>query len=368
MNLVPWFPEIAVLAGALALVPGLLAARRASDRPAFSSFGEPAVIALIAMALLDGLVSARTGASLALGAAAALVIQCMAGFGIPSSALRPFAWGASLLGLGMVFELFGGSAGLDDGGWRLFAQLAAAFALGSALITATRAGTDQAADLADAGVFAAAGAIVIASATPLVANRVDGVAFPMLVATSALAAGIVALAWKGSARIGIGTGAVGVAVLVALVATGLDPVALGRDDTVLSTQTPLIATLAGVLLGAALGMTGGWKWTVALVLVSLVPFHLLGAYGTALGALGALTVLAPASTSGKAATLLTGLALLAASHSGSPLIAPSHAHGWIRAAAALLVLGGIAWVGRGSRIALARVGVLLWIVIGPLLV
>ncbi|HWZ29137.1 MAG TPA: hypothetical protein VNX15_11270 [Gemmatimonadales bacterium] len=367
MNLVPWFPEIAVLAGAASLVPGLLALRRAPGRPVPSSFAEPALLALVALAFLDGLVSARTGASFALGAAAALSIQWMAAFEIASPALRLSAWGTALLGLGLIFELFGGAAGLDDGGWRLFAQLTAAFGLGSALVTATKAGTDAAIEFADTGVFAVVGAIVIASATPLVANRVDGVAFPMLIAAAALAAGVVALLWQWHSRAGVVVGAAAVAILVAFVAAGLDPVALLRDESPLTPRAPLLATLLGVLLGIVIGMIDNWKWTIALLVVSLVPFHLLGPYGTALGALGALTVLAPASGSSRAATVLTVIALLAASHSGSPLVTPEHPHGWIRAVIGLLVIGGIGLLGKGPRFALLRVGILTWIVIGPLL-
>lgn len=368
MNLVPWFPEIAVLAGALALVPGLLALRSAPNRPTPSSFTEPGLIALVGLAVLDGLISARTGASFALGAAAALVIQWIAGFGIASSALRLFAWGASLLGLGTIFELFGGAAGLDDGGWRLFAQLGAAFALGSAAVTATRAGEDAGAEIADSAIFATVGALVVAAATPFVANRVDGVALPMLIAVAALAAGVVALAWKGAARIGFVMGALAVAILVALVASGLDPVALGRHESPLTPQAPLIATLVGLLLGTALGMIGNWKWAVALVVISLVPFHLLGVYGTALGSLGMLVVMAPASASGKAATVLTAIALLAASHSGSPLVTPSHFGGWFRGVLGVLLPVALIWfVGKGPRFAVLRVAILLWLVIAPFL-
>jgi hypothetical protein len=368
VNLVPWFPEIAVLAGAAALAPGLLALRRASTRLTLSAFAEPTVVALIVLAVLDGLVSARTGASFAVGAAAALSIQWMAGFGIAAPTLRLAAWGTALVGLGLIFELFGGAAGLDDGGWRLFAQLIAAFGLGSALVTATRAGIDLAAESTDAGVFAAVGALVIASATPLVANRVDGVAFPMLIATAALAAGVVALWWKGAPRIGLVLAGAAVALLVALVAAGLDPVALGHDEAALIPQAPLIAALAGVLLGTAMGMVASWKWVVALAVASAIPFHLLGAYGTALGALGALTVLAPGSCSSKATTVLTAIALLAASHAGSPLVTPSHVGGWLRGILGVLVPVGLIWfVGKGARFAVLRFGVLLWIVIGPFL-
>ena len=138
MNLVPWFPEIAVIGGALALAPALVGMRGTTRRPVLATYAEPALIALVTLVVLDGLISARTGASFALGALTALTIQWIADFGVEAPALGLAAGGASLLGLGLVFELFGSAAGMDNGGWRLFAQLIAAFALGTALITASR--------------------------------------------------------------------------------------------------------------------------------------------------------------------------------------------------------------------------------------
>ena len=87
MNLVPWFPEIAILAGAVALIPALVALRTATRRPELSTFAEPGLIAVVALVVLDGLISARTGASFALGAIAALSVQWMADFGIESRTL-----------------------------------------------------------------------------------------------------------------------------------------------------------------------------------------------------------------------------------------------------------------------------------------
>lgn len=271
-----------------------------------------------------------------------------------------------LIGLAVVFELFESAAGLDEGGWRLFAQLVAAFALGSALITATLP-PGGVAESADAGAFALAAAIVIAAATPFVANRVDGVAFPMLVGVAGLAAGVVAWAGRGPPRGKLLLGAALVAILVALAAQGLDPVALGRHDDPLSPHTPLIAALVGAALGAAIRLIDRRGWTIGLLVVALVPFHLLGPYGLALGALAAFTAVATPSSPCRGATGLAALALLAASHAGTPLVTPAHAGGWIHAVIALLVVAGLGWLGKGPRFALLRVLFLTWIVIGPLL-
>src|SRR5579859_7850410 len=187
MNLVPWFPEIAILAGTVALIPALVALRAANRRPELGTFAEPGLVAVVALVVLDGLISART----ALGAIAALSVQWMADFGVESRTLGLSAWGTSLLGLGLVFELFGSAAGMDDGGWRLFAQLIAAFALGSSVISASRKSDSMVPEASDAGVFAAAAALVVAAATPFAANRLDGVAYPMLVATTGIFGGAV---------------------------------------------------------------------------------------------------------------------------------------------------------------------------------
>ncbi|HEX4561124.1 MAG TPA: hypothetical protein VH113_04760 [Gemmatimonadales bacterium] len=365
MNLVPWFPEIAVLGGALALMPGLLALRRAERRPVLSTFGEPALIALIAMVVLDGLISARTGASFALGACAALAVQWMAGFGIDAGILGLSAWGTSLLGLGLVFEWFGSAAGMDDGGWKLFAQLLAAFALGSATITATRKSDDSLAESADAGVFATSGALIIAAGTPFVANRVDGVALPMLIATAGGFGGVFSLLWRGSRQIGLIAGAVLVGVLIAVAAAGLDPVALGLHESSLPGTAPLLAGLLGALLGVAIRLVSKPRWTIVLIAASLMPFHYLGTYGVALGALSMMAAVALPSAPCRAATVLAGLAVVAASRSGGPLIAPSHWSGWFHAFLAAVVVGVVSALGRGPRFALLRVAILTWVVIAP---
>ena len=367
MNLVPWFPEIAILAGAVALIPALLALRSASRRPVLGAYTEPGLIALVALVVLDGLISARTGASFALGAIAALSVQWMADFGIESRVLGLSAWGTSLLGLGFVFELFGSSAGMDDGGWKLFAQLVAAFALGSAVITAVKRSDDGVSEAADAGVFSAAGALVIAAATPFVANRVDGVAFPMLILTAALAPGVLNLFWKGSPRLGLVGGAIIVALLAAVAATGLDPVALGLHETALDARAPLIAALVGVALGAAIRLIDRRNWTIGLVIAAVVAFTLVGPYATAVGALSAMAAVALPSAPCRSATVIAVVAIVVASHSGSPLVTPSHWSGWFHTFVAAVVVGVVGALGRGPRFALLRVAILTWIVIGPLL-
>lgn len=368
MNLVPWFPEIAVLAGAAALVPALLAMRRAAGRPVPSTFAEPGLIALVALVVLDGLISARTGASFALGALAALTLQWIADFDVESGTLGLAAWGTALLGLGLVFELFGGAAGMDDGGWKLLGQLLAAFALGSALITASRKAGATVPERADAGVFAAAGVLVIAASTPFVANRVDGVAFPMLVLTAAAVGGGFALLWKGAPRVGLMAGAVLVGVLSAVAAAGLDPVALGIHEVSLPAQVPLLASLLGALLGVAVRLIDRRRWTVALVAASLVPFHFLGTYAVAVGALSTMAAVVLPSAPGRAATVLAGLGILAASRSGTLLLAPGHWSGWFHAFIAAVAVGAIGALGKGPRFALLRVAILTWIVVGPFLV
>jgi len=367
MNLVPWFPEIALLGGTLALIPGLLKIRRAERHPVLATFAEPALIALIVLVILDGLISARTGASFALGALAALAIQWLADFGVERMALGLSAWGAILLGLGAVFELFGSAAGMDDGGWKLFGQLIASFALGSALITATRRSDDRVTDSADAGVFAAAAALVIAAATPFVANRVDGVALPTLIGTAALGPGVVALWWKGSQRIGLLLGAAVMGGLIVAVALALDPVALNLHQDPVTPQAPLIAGLLGVVLGAAIRLIDRRKWTIVLVVAALVAFHLVGPFGTAVGALSALGAVALPSAPCRAATVIAAIALVVASHSGSPLVTPSHWSGWFHTFVAAVAVGVIGGLGKGPRFALARVAILTWIVVGPLL-
>ena len=368
MNLVPWFPEIAVLAGAAALVPALLGMRRAAGRPVPSTFVEPGLIALVALVALDGLISARTGASFALGALATLSVQWIADFGIESRALGLAAWGTALLGLGLVFELFGAAAGMDEGGWKLLAQLIAAFALGSALITASRKADARVPERADAGVFAVAGALIIAASTPFVANRVDGVAFPMLVLTAASIGGAFALLWTGPPTVGLVAGAILVGLLAAVAAAGLDPVALGFHESSLPAQVPLLAGLLGVLLGVAVRLLDSRRWTIVLVAASLLPFHFLGTYGVAVGALSMMAAVPLPVAPGGAVTVLAVLGLVAASHSGTPLITPSHWAGWFHTFLAAGVVGVIGAAGRGPRVALLRVAVLVWIVIGPFLV
>lgn len=368
MNLVPWFPEIALLSGAGALLPALVAVRKSGRRPVPSTFVEPALIALVILVVLDGLISARTGASFALGAVTALAVQWMDGYGIGSAALGLAGWGASLLGLGLVFELFGAAAGMDDGGWRLFAQLLAAFALGSSVVTATRKSDGPVTESADAAVFAASGALVIAAATPFVANRVDGVAFPMLIATAGLCTGVVALLWKGAPRTGLVVGAIALGGLTALVATGLDPVALGLHQGSLPAAAPLLAVLLGTLLGLIIRLIDRRNWTIALVIVALAGFHLAGPYGTAVGALAAIAAVALPSTPSRAATAIAAIAIVVASHSGSPLVMPGHWNGWFHTFLTAVAVGLIGGLGKGPRFALFRVAILTWIVIGPLLV
>ena len=367
MNLVPWFPEIAILAGAVALIPALVALRTATRRPELGTYAGPGLIAIVALVVLDGLISARTGASFALGAIAALSVQWMADFGIEPKALGLSAWGTSLLGLGLVFELFGSAAGMDDGGWKLFAQLVAAFALGSAVVTATKRSDDVVPEAADAGVFSTAGALVIAAGTPFVANRVDGVAFPMLILTAALAPGVLSLCWKGSPRLGRIGGAIVVALLAAVAAIGLDPVALGLHETPLDSRAPLIAALIGVALGTAIRLIERRTWTIGLVIASVLVFQLVGPYGTAVGALSAVAAVALPSAPCRSATVIAALAIVVASHSGSPLVTPGHWSGWFHTFVAAVAVGVVGALGKGPRLALVRVAVLTWIVIAPFL-
>lgn len=367
MNLVPWFPEIAILAGTVALIPALVALRTATRRPELGTFAEPGLIAVVVLVVLDGLISARTGASFALGAIAALSIQWMADFGIESRTLGLSARGTSLLGLGLVFELFGSAAGMDDGGWKLFAQIVAAFALGSSVISACRKSDSMVPEASDTGVFAAAAALVVAAATPFAANRLDGVAYPMLVATTGIFGGAVAVLWKGSAGTGLVTGAAVVGGLVALAATGLDPVALGLHEDALSPQVTLLAGLGGVVLGAGITLINRRMVTIALVVVAVASVHIVGPYGAAVVALAAVTAVALPSAPAQAVTVVAALALVVASHSGSPLVTPSHWSGWFHTFVAAVVVGVIGAAGKGPRFALVRVAVLTWIVIGPFL-
>ena len=234
---------------------------------------------------------------------------------------------------------------MDDGGWRLFAQLIAAFALGSSVISASRKRDSMVPEASDAGVFATAAALVVAAATPFAANRLDGVAYPMLVATTGIFGGAVALLWKGSARTGLVTGAAVVGCLVALAATGLDPVALGLHEDTLSPQVTLLAGLGGVVLGAGITLINRRMVTIGLVVVAVASVHVVGPYGAAVAA----------------------LALVVASHSGSPLVTPSHWSGWFHTFVAAVVVGVIGAAGKGPRFALVRVAVLTWIVIAPFL-
>ena len=365
MNLVPWFPEIAVLAGAVALIPALLALRAASSRPVPETYIEPLALAVVAVALLDGLMSARTGASFALGTAAALAIQWVGDFGVDARRMGLFASGAVLLGFGLVFELFGSSAGIDDGGWHLFGQLIASFALGSALITALRPAPSGVPDAQDAATFGAAGALVIASATPLVANRVDGVALPMLVLVAGLIPLLAAFTGKLSGGVGTAVSAVMVALVTVAIATGLDPVSLTRDESPVASWGPAAAMLVGIALGVAAIVVKDKRWALAVLALSLVPFHLLGPYGTALGGLAALAGTGLLHRPSVATTFLAVIALLAASHSGSPLVTPSHARGWVAAVIAVVLVGAIGILGKGPRLALLRMAILLWVVVGP---
>lgn len=272
-----------------------------------------------------------------------------------------------MLGLGLEFELFGSAAGMDDGGWKLFAQLVAAFALGSSAITAGGKARDMVTESADAGVFAAASAVVIAAGTPFVANRVDGVALPVLIASAALATGLFGLLWKGAPRTGLVLGAGLAGLLIAVVATGLDPVALALHQDPVSQEAPLIAGLVGVALGAAIRVIDRRQWTIGLVVLALVVFHLVGPFGTAVGALSALAAVALPSAPGRAATVIAALAIVVASHAGSPLVTPSHWSGWFHTFVAAVAVGIVGGLGKGPRFPLFRVAILTWVVIGPLL-
>jgi len=364
VNLVPWFPEIAVLAGALALLPALVGLRQATQRPVPATYLEPVVLALIGMVVLDGLVSARTGASFALGAISGAAVAWVADFSIEPRRLALFAGGVVLVGLGLVFELFGVAAGLDDGGWHLFGQLVAAFALGSALITALRPSTPTA-DASDAATFGAAATLVIASASPLVANRVDGAALPMLVLVAALVPLVLAFAGKRSGSVSTAVSAAAVAVVAAVVAAGLDPVALTLREAPIPSWGPTAAILGGIALGAVAVVVRDKRWALAVLVVSLVPFHVLGPYGTALGGLAAMAGTGLLHRPSVATTFLGAIALLAASHSQSPLATPAHLAGWVSVAVTLLVVAGIGALGKGSRLTLVRVLFLMWVVFAP---
>ena len=138
-------------------------------------------------------------------------------------------------------------------------------------------------------------------------------------------------------------------------------------DLVARSGSPSLAALLGALLGVAIRLSDRRTWTIALVAASLVPFHFLGTYSVAVGALSMMAALALPHASGPAATVLAALAILAASRSGSPLIAPSHWSGWFHTFVAAIAVGAIGALGKGPRFALLRVAILTWIVIGPLL-
>lgn len=367
MNLVPWFPEIAVGTGVLALAPGLWTLRRTPNRARAVPLAVPAALILAATVVLDFLVSERTGAALALGGATALLIAVLTSTGISARALGLASWGAALLGLGALFEIFGSAAGMDDGGWKLLAQLAAAFALGSALVTAVRPTDGPVPDAADAGIFGTTGAVVIASATPFVANRVDGAALPVLIAVAGALPPLIALVARPSVTIGVVVGAVVVALVVAGAAAGLDPVALARDGSPMTPWAPLAAALTGIALGVGAALIPDKRWALAVLVASLLPFHALGPYGTALGGAGVMAGVGLLHRPSVAATCLTAVALFAASHSNSPLATPTHVRGWIVAALGSMVVVALGVLGKGSRIALLRVAFLEWIVIAPLL-
>jgi len=357
VNLVPWFPELAVATGLLALVPALWTLRRLPARPSAVLFGPPVALVLAATIALDLLISARTGGALALGGAAALLGAALASAGLASPVAALGSWGAALLGLGALFEVFGGAAGMDDGGWKLLGQLAATFALGSALVAGE----------ADAGVFAAAGAVVVAAATPLVANRVDGVALPVLIAVIAAvpaAAGVLA---RMPPRPRLIAGAVAAALLAGGVAAGLDPVALDRHGDTLPASLPFVGSLLGIALAVVVTTVRDRRWAAAAVVVSVFAVHLIGPYALAVGGIA---VIAGAGTSARtavAATTLAAVALLAASHSGGPLVIPHHLRGWIVTAGAAAVVAGLGIFGKGGRLALVRVVLLEWIILAPLM-
>ena len=366
VNLVPWFPEIAVGAGLLALLPGFLALRRAPVRPRPGDFTLPLGLVVGAGIVLDVLISARTGGALALGGVTAILTAALAASALPAPTAACSTWGAALLGIGALFEIFGSAAGMDDGGWKLFAQLAAAFALGFSLVTAVRP-NQPIPDAADGGVFAAVAAIVVASATPFVANRVDGVALPVLIAVAAIGSPLIELGWKPTALAGKVAAPAIVALVVLAVAAGLDPVALGRDENPTAPAAPAIAALLGIALGAVLVLVRDWRWATAAALAALAAFHWLGPFGAALGGIAAVAGAGMSRRAGAAATVLGAFALLAASHAGSPLVTPSHPGGWVVAVVGSLAVVALAAFGGGPRLALLRVVFLEWIVIAPLL-
>jgi hypothetical protein len=160
-------------------------------------------------------------------------------------------------------------------------------------------------------------------------------------------------------------GAIVAGALMALAASGLDPVALGIHESSLPAQTPLLAGLLGALLAVAIRLVNQRRWTIVLIAASLAPFHFLGTYGLALGALSMMAAVALPSAPCGAATVLTVLGLLAASRSGTPLVVPAYWSGWFHTVLAAVVVGLVGALGKGSRFALLRVALLTWIVIAP---
>ncbi len=213
-----------------------------------------------------------------------------------------------LFGIGLVLHTWVHRPMLDDAAWRAFSEIIAGFAMGASSIAlfarvgggiftkAADVGADlvgkleagipeddarnpatiadnvgdnvgdvagMGADIFESYVGAIIATIAIGATSPLVANRVDAVALPVLYTVAGLAASLIGIAALRFFERGAPAGALrwstvlaaGVFLLGAFfISRAMDPVIIGADHSPLPALGPFFAVLAGTLTGIGIGL------------------------------------------------------------------------------------------------------------------
>ena len=245
-----------------------------------------------------------------------------------------------LLGIGLVLHAWVHGSMLADAGWRVFSEIIAGFAMGASSIAlfarvgggiytkAADVGADlvgkleaglpeddarnpatiadnvgdnvgdvagMGADIFESYVGAIIATIAIGATSPLVANRLDAVALPVLYTVAGLAASLIGIAAMRLLERGSPAGALRYTTFLAaglfllgayVLSKRLDPVVIGADHAPLPTLGPFYAVVAGTAAG---------------ILIGLLTEYFTGA--------APIRVIADASRTGPATNIIAGLAV-----------------------------------------------------------